>query len=175
MEVSDNLMFKRPTHDTISDIIESNLDYLVRFAYFRLGNRTEAEDIVHDAILRFLERNVNDISPDRLRPYLFRIVYNLCLDRMRSVKKELMLDGGHEIEDKAEDVADKEEADRINVCLDTLPQHESEIIRMRVVDSLSFVDISKILSIPQSTVKSRFKTGMDKLRKLFINHRDICD
>lgn len=162
-------MFKKPNYDTISNLIESNLDYLVRFAYFRVGNRVEAEDLVYDAILRFLEKNSNDIKPESVRIYLFRIVYNLCLDRIRTVTKEVGLNDDVEIEDNTDDILDLEEIDRINVCLETLPKHESEIIRMRVVDNLTFVEISKILSIPQSTVKSRFKSGLDKLRKLYIN------
>ena len=158
-------------HDTISKLIESNLDYLVRFAFFRLGNRVEAEDLVHDAVLKFLEKNKKDLKPESVRLYLFRIVHNLCSDRMRTGTKELTLNDDMEIEDKTEDILDLEEADRINVCLESLPQHESEIIRMKVVDNLSFVEISKILYIPQSTVKSRFKSGLDKLRKLFINKK----
>lgn len=163
-------MFKKQNNETISQIIEGNLDYLVRFAYFRLSNRVEAEDVVHDAILRFLEKCSNDVKPESVRLYLFRMVYNLCVDRMRSGRHLLNLKDDVEFEDKPEDVFDLEEADRINVCLDAIPQHESEIIRMRVVDNLSFVEIGKILSIPQSTVKSRFKSGLEKLRKLFVNN-----
>lgn len=162
-------MFKRTKHDNTSKIIESNLDYLVRFAFFRLGNRMEAEDLVHDAILKLLEKNPTEIKPESLRLYLFRIVHNLCIDRKRTKTNDLNLTDSFEIEDKADDILDIEEADRINVCLDSLPEKESEIIRMRVVDNLSFSDISQILSAPQSTVKSRFKSGMDKLRKLFVN------
>lgn len=162
-------MFKNPEHGLISDVIESNLDYLVRFAYFRLGSRVEAEDLVHDAILKFLEKKNIGIKQESVRLYLFRIVHNLCLDKMRTGAVELSLSNDLEIEDKREDVLDFEEAERINMWLNSLPLHESEIIRMRVVDALSFVDISKILSIPQSTVKSRYKSGMEKLRKLFIN------
>ncbi len=164
-------MFKKSKHDIISHLIESNLDYLVRFAYFRVGNRMEAEDLVHDAILKFLEKHSNDIKPESVRLYLFRIVHNLCLDRIRTGTKDVGLNDNLEIEDNRDDVLDLEEIDRINVCLETIPKYESEIIRMRVVHNISFVEISKILSIPQSTVKSRFKSGLDKLRKLFINNK----
>ncbi|MDE6803250.1 MAG: RNA polymerase sigma factor [Muribaculaceae bacterium] len=164
-------MFKKSKRNTISKIIEDNLDYLVRFAYFRLGNRVEAEDLVYDAILKFLEKSTGNIKPESVRLYLFRIVHNLCLDKMRTEKRELSLSGNLDVEYSPEDVLDLEEADRINVCLDSLPQRESEIIRMNVVDNLSFVEISNILSIPQSTAKSRYKSGMEKLRKLFINNK----
>ncbi len=56
---------------------------------------------------------------------------------------------------------------RINTLLDRLPGRESEVIRMRVVDELQFVEIADILSIPATTAKSRFKSGMDRLRTLY--------
>ena len=67
-------------HGNIDEVIEANLDALVRFAYFRTGDRVEAEDIVFEAVLRLLENsdNVNDA-----KCYLFRITYNLCQDKFR--------------------------------------------------------------------------------------------
>lgn len=156
----------------ISRIIEENLDYLVRFAYYRLGNRDEAQDLVYDAVLKLLERATNDIKPESIRLYLFRIVYNLCQDYSRTRKQEIVPIGDLDVVDKAEEVLDLEDADRINAILHSLPPRESDIIRMNVVDGLSFVEISGILSLPQSTAKSRYKSGMDKLRKLYINPKN---
>lgn len=164
-------MFRKMNHKIIGEIIEANLDYLVRFAYYRLGNRVDAEDLVYDAILKFLEKRPNDIKPESVRLYLFRIVHNLCLDRARAVKKGLIPIDGFDMEDSTDDVLDLDDIDRINACLDNLPQREADVIRMNVVDNLSFVEISNILSIPQSTAKSRYKSGMDKLRRLFFNNK----
>lgn len=164
-------MFKKIRRKSINRIIEDNLDYLVRFAYYRLGNRNEAEDIVYDAILKFLENNRRDIKPESVRLYLFKTVYNLCVDRTRTGKQNLIPIESIDIEESPEDGPDQEEADRINACLERLPSWEAEIIRMNVIDGLSFVKISNLLSIPQSTAKSRFKSGMNKLRKLFINNQ----
>ncbi|MDE6334956.1 MAG: RNA polymerase sigma factor [Muribaculaceae bacterium] len=155
----------------ISQIIEDNLDYLVRYAYYRLGNQNEAEDLVYDAILKFLEKDTKSINPESIRLYLFRIVHNLCLDRARAEKRALIPLDSIDIETKTDEILDLEEADRINSYLDSLPTRESDIVRMNVIDNLSFVEISHILSIPQSTAKSRFKSGMEKLRKLFINNK----
>lgn len=165
-------MFKKTRHKTVSKIIEENLDYLVRFAYYRLGNRGEAEDLVYDAVLKFLERNNEKIKPESIRLYLFRIVYNLCQDYSRKQKQEIVSIGDLDVADMIDEVMDLEDADRINAILDSLPLREADIIRMNVIDGLSFVEISSILSIPQSTAKSRYKSGMDKLRKQYINSKN---
>lgn len=165
-------MFKESRHKTVSRIIEENLDYLVRFAYYRLGNRGEAEDLVYDAVLKFLERNNEKIKPGSIRLYLFRIVYNLCQDYSRKQKQEMVSIGDLDVADMIDEVMDLEDADRINAILDSLPLREADIIRMNVIDGLSFVEISSILAIPQSTAKSRYKSGMDKLRKQYINSKN---
>lgn len=164
-------MLNKRKRNSVSKIVEENLDYLVRFAYFRLGNHEEAEDLVYDAILRFLEKAPDDIRPASVRLYLFRIVHNLCHDKIRTERKDWIPIDGIEVEDRTADILDLEDADRIIACLDSLPQREADVIRMNVIDNLSFVEISGILSIPQSTAKSRYKSGMDKLRKLFINRK----
>lgn len=150
-------------------VIEENLDYLVRFAYFRVGNRAEAEDLVYEAVLRLLEKDSTKIKPEGVRLYLFRIVHNLCLDKSRDKGKVTIPLDSIDIADCDDSPLDLEEADRINACLESLPSREADIIRMNVIDGLSFVEISSILSIPQSTAKSRYKSGMDKLRKQFTN------
>ncbi len=165
-------MFKKSLHKTVSRIIEENLDYLVRFAYYRLGNRGEAEDLVYDAVLKFLERTNEKIKSESIRLYLFRIVYNLCQDYSRAQKQEMVPIGDVDVADTIDEALDIEDADRINAILDSLPLREADIIRMNVIDGLSFIEISSILSIPQSTAKSRYKSGMAKLRKQYINSKN---
>ena len=153
----------------IDDVIEANLDALLRFAYFRVGDRVEAEDIVYEAVLRLLENShkVNDA-----KCYLFSIVYNLCQDKFRKKQVPTVPFERIDLPDETENRLDQEEIDRINRLLDGLPPHEAEIVRMNVVDELSFVEISHILNIPQSIAKSRLYSGMKKMReKYFTNNQ----
>lgn len=165
-------MFKKKGQETIDNIIGNNLDYLVRFAFFRLGNHAQAEDIVFDAVLRFLEKVPPRIDSGAVRAYLFRIVYRLCIDLSRTRKPNFVDIDLIDVEDEGENGLDLEETIRINKCLEVLPKREAEVIMMNVIDGLSFVEISSILSIPQSTAKSRYKSGMDKLRKQYINSKN---
>lgn len=152
------------------EVIEANLDALLRFAYFRVNDRTEAEDIVYEAVLRLLEsRKKNKL--DDVKCYLFRIVYNLCQDHWRNRRIETVPIEMVDVPDNLDDRLENEEINRINALLNGLPINEAEIIRMNVTDGLSFVEISRILEIPQSTAKSRFYSGMKKMRqKYFTNN-----
>lgn len=158
-------MPKKSKRSYINRIIEDNLDYLVRFAYYRLNNRAEAEELVYEAVLRLLERDVMKINPESVRMYLFRIVHNLCTDKSRFADRHTLSLDNIDIADNEETVLDMEEADRLNTLLDKLPERESDVIRMNIIDGLSFVEISNVLSIPASTAKSRFRAGVEKLRQ----------
>ncbi len=154
----------------LGKVIETNLNYLVRFATIRIGSKADAEDVVHEAIKRILETDISKIKLDSIRMYLFRIVYNLCKDfylNAKSIRPLSEIDD--EIPDTSkEDELDMEEIERLNCLLENLPEREADVVRMNVMDELSFVEISQILSTPASTVKSRFKSGMDKLRKQYF-------
>lgn len=154
----------------LGEVIEKNINYLVRFATIRLGSKVDAEDVVHEAVKRILEADVSKIKRDSIRMYLFRIVYNLCKDfylSERNIRPLSEVDNG--IPDTSnEDELDIEEIERLNNMLEKLSEREAEVVRMNVMDELSFVEISQILSTPASTVKSRFKSGMDKLRKQYL-------
>lgn len=161
------------TRQMLGEVIEANLNYLVRFATIRIGSKTYAEDVVHEAVKRILEADISKIKQDSIRMYLFRIVYNLCKDFYLSDRNIRPLsEADNEIPDTSnEDELDMEEIERLNGLLEKLPEREAEVVRMNVMDELSFVEISQILSTPASTVKSRFKSGMDKLRKQYLKNQ----
>lgn len=159
-------------HQVKRQVIEDNLDYLVRFAFFRIGERGLAEDVVHDAVVRFLDRCPSSLSPSKMRLYLFRILHNLCNDesrrgRVRSVPLE-EVGPGDEVDD--EDALDAEEAMRLNRLLDGLPEKEREAVRLHVIDGFSFVEAAEMLSVAASTLKTRYKAGMDKLRNRYFSN-----
>lgn len=161
------------TRQMLGEVIEANLNYLVRFATIRIGSKAEAEDVVHEAIKKMLETDISKIKRDSIRMYLFRVVYNLCKDFYLSDRNtRLLSEEDNGIPDTSnEDELDMEEIERLNSMLEKLPEREAEVVRMNVMDELSFVEISQILSTPASTVKSRFKSGMDKLRKQYLKNQ----
>lgn len=161
---------KKATRWVINKTIEENLDYLVRFALFQTNNKPDAEDIVHEAILKILEKDSDSLNPDSIRLYLFRIVHNLCHDYHRHHIDMQPIEAGYDIaSDTDTDNTDEQEAKRINSLLGNLPDKEAEAIRMHVIDNLTFVEIGDIIDTPPSTVKSRYKSGMDKLKTSLLS------
>lgn len=68
----------------IEEAVEKHQDYLFRFAYFRIGNRKDAEDVVQNVFLKVLDKRINLADERKLKMYLFRAVYHACIDYSRS-------------------------------------------------------------------------------------------
>lgn len=132
---------------------------LFRFAAFRTGSRADAEDIVQDAFLRFAAADAEVANP---RAYLYRCVANACCDRSRRPFHQTLPPQMPAPE--ADPLC--AEAQRIAALLDTLPAEQAEVIRLHTFSGLRFTAIAQTLDCPVTTVKSRFRYGIDKLRTI---------
>lgn len=147
---------------------------LFRFAFFRIGLYADSQDIVQEVFIRLYIENEHRASINNIRYYLYKSIANACTDYERK-KKNMKLDKldkviipeGLNEKDASHELIIKEEYQRIERLLGKLPEEQAETVRMRVLDDLSFTDIATILDIPVTTVKSRFKYGIDKLKKDF--------
>src|SRR5690606_22320594 len=63
---------------------------LKAFAARMLGDELAGEDIAQDAFLAYY-RHMHDVPENAVRPWLFRVARNLCLDQLRRRKFKLRL------------------------------------------------------------------------------------
>ena len=148
-------------------VIGMERDALLTYACYRLGNRSDAEDVLHDCYLRLHERFTDGQEGAKLniRNYVFRSLSNLCTDRLADRTRHLTVDLGQQ--DVVETDTDNRESEycRITTMLDRIPEEQAEVIRLRMYGNRSFAEISNILQVPLPTVKSRFLYGIEKIRK----------
>lgn len=70
--------------DDATDIFETHRARLLRIAYRMLGSRSEAEDVVQNAWLRWIAADRTGVAAPY--PFLARVVTRLCLDEMKSAR-----------------------------------------------------------------------------------------
>ena len=156
---------KKQQLDILEKLIRDNQDYLFRFAYFRVGSREVAEDIVQSVFLKLIVNCIDLALMKSPRMYLFKMVSNRCIDyQRREIVPQVPLDEVKGLIDEDEEVALRKEYERIVALLDDIPFEQAEVIRMNTIDNLSFVEIAEILDLSVSTVKSRFMYGVNKVR-----------
>ena len=138
-------------------IVEERQDWLFRFAYMRIGIREDAEDVVQEVLLSVFRRLREKTSMDNLENYLIRAINNACTDYLR--RKPLWvvpLETATYVAGE-NDRQIHEEYIRINCLLDSLPLEQSEIVRLKCYDNLTFKQIAELQDIPEATAKSRYR------------------
>jgi RNA polymerase sigma-70 factor (ECF subfamily) len=151
---------------------------LVRHAFFRLGNREEAEDIVQEVMIRIYQEKESKRHIEQPTSYAFRMVYNACMDNLRRRAKDnfetlngkdvLAIDHAN----RETEMIAGEEFLRINRLLNSIPAEQAEVLRLRIIDEMSFVEIAEIMKVPVTTIKSRFSYGINKLKTKVKNQEE---
>ncbi len=139
-------------------IVEERQDWLFRFAYMRIGIRDDAEDVVQEVLLSVFRRLREKSSMDNVEQYLIRAINNACTDyQRRKPLRVVPLEMAANVAIGESDQQIHEEFIRINRLLDSLPLEQSEIVRLKCYDNLTFKQIAKLQDIPEATAKSRYR------------------
>jgi len=139
-------------------IVAERQDWLFRFAYMRIGIREDAEDLVQEVLLSVFRRLREKTQMDSVEQYVIRAISNACTDYFR--RKPLLMVTLDKAEQVAVSEADRQIHDeylRVSHLLDTLPAEQSEIVRLKCYDELTFKQIAELQDIPEATAKSRYR------------------
>lgn len=152
----------------LEQIITAHQDGLYRFAFFRTGSAEEAADIVQNVFLRMF-RTDSTSTVSNMKAYLYKSVSNACINWLRNRKQvvtEQVPEQLLQTEDSLQPFLLKEQYKTVASLLQRLPHEQAEVIRLRIIDELPFAEIAALLELPEATVKSRFKYGIEKLKKI---------
>jgi RNA polymerase sigma-70 factor, ECF subfamily len=156
-------------------------DRLVRYAYRRLGNLGDAEDVAQEVFLRAYADRGQRKTVANVGAYLYRMAANLATDLVRRRKGQTVsleeVSGIFEIPSQHPSAcriaAAAEEIQRIESLLRSVPRDQAEAIRLRVLDELPPRTIAEVLDCPLTTVKSRLRYGLEALREIVIRNREM--
>ena len=161
---------KRPiNNDSFAEaeaIITAELQSLYRYACYRLGEREAAQDVIQELYLKLHERELGEVK--NVRCYLYRALSNCCTQQLRERRKVEYVDVTALRDLQAEDISPtnfEQEQALIARLLAALPDEQSEVIRLHLHGECTFAEIAEILDIPQPTAKSRYRYGIEHLRK----------
>lgn len=157
-------------------LIERYHDELMRFLIRFMGDRQAAEDVFQETFLQIHQSADSFDESRRLKPWLFTIAANKGRDSHRRTARRPVLglsahvgdeDGQTFVDLMAIDVPppnaalDRQERERqVQDALDSLPDHQREILLLAYFQKLSYQQVAEQLSIPIGTVKSRLHAAV---------------
>ena len=143
---------------------------LVCFINAKLGNRQVAEDVVHDAYVRVLER-ASDTPIEQPRAFLYRTALNLVIDGhrrnvVRQVEPLEVLDSEERFETPSPHGSfdHGQRLDLLQRALDELPPLCRESFLLRKLDGMSHPEIAERLGISRSLVEKHIVNAMKHCR-----------
>ncbi|MGO4310623.1 sigma-70 family RNA polymerase sigma factor [Pseudomonas sp. KB_15] len=151
-------------------MLENYYRELVCFLNARLGNRQVAEDVVHDAYLRVLERTSN--APiEQPRAFLYRTALNLVIDdhRRNTLRQAEPLDVLDNEEryftPSPQNVLDQgQRLEMLQRALAQLPRLCRESFLLRKIEGLSHSQIAEQLGISRAMVEKHIVNAMKHCR-----------
>lgn len=166
----------REAFETLVDLYQDKMYYL---AFRMLGNAQEAEDVVQETFLRVYMNLERYDETHKFSTWIYRIANNLCIDRLRRRKQVYSLDAetvegegmdGYDVlsideQSPAEQLVLSETQETVRQAIDKLPDKYKSVVILRYLHDLSLQEISDILNIPVTTVKTRVHRGREALRK----------
>ena len=154
-----------------------------------LKDKDEAMDVAQEAfvkVYRYLDHFKGDSS---FYTWLYRIVANLCVDRMRR-KSSAQSSDNVEFDEKMdqEELATAgilstrlgtnpqkaalraELAEKIDEALAKIPEKHREILVLRELEGMSYEDLARVLKVPKGTVMSRLFHARAKMQTLLAEY-----
>lgn len=142
---------------------------LRRYARAMLRNRDDADDLVQDVLERALANWQGRRKAASLRSWLFAILHNLAVDRLRH-RARRGIDATIESVPEARLACPPEQEHGLGqqdvlAHLAKLPDDQRAVLLLVSVEDLSYAEAAVVLDIPMGTVMSRLSRARERLRR----------
>lgn len=166
-----------------SRLIDNYKSMVYNLAYRISNSPHDAEDISQEAFLRAFQSLARFNPSYKFSTWLYQITLNIIRDKFK--RKEIdyvSLDTPIETDDSEfypqpadltnnpeQIIARKENLQIIQQAIYSLPLKYREVIVLRHLQDLSYIEIANILKLPSGTVKIRLYRAREQLRKILAD------
>lgn len=147
--------------------LQHHIESLRRYAMALVGNPSEADDLVQEALRRVLEHSRKKNEIQNVKSYLFKALRNVRIDQLKMMKTR-----GVEVplEDAAGVLSTKAQQDMRLECRDldkamsTLTEEQRQVVLLICMEGFSYEEVADVVEVPVGTVRSRLHRGREALR-----------
>jgi RNA polymerase sigma-70 factor (ECF subfamily) len=169
---------RRGDLDALSALLTRYQNRLYRYLLRLVREPAEAEDLFQQTWLRVAEK-IRKYDPNRnFEAWLFTLARNLAIDHLRRLRPESLdepiasapgesaatrlLSGERPALDG---ILDRERSSRLAGALDQLSVTYREVLTLRFEEEMKLEEIAEVLNAPLSTVKTRLRRALERLRQ----------
>jgi len=163
-----------------SVLVERYKDRAFALACRLVGNREEAEEVLQDAFVKAFRSLADFRGGSRFGTWFYRIVYNACMTRVSrrhdsvpSLDDPAMVGGECAVAsndpDALERLAEDEQHEILDAEMQKLPEKFRTVLALFYVQGQRYEEISLILNLPMSTVKTHLFRARALLRNRVLD------
>ncbi|MFT4143266.1 MAG: RNA polymerase sigma factor [Mobilitalea sp.] len=147
------------TDKEIAEIYNRHVNTIYRICYTYMKNSSDTEDIVQETFIRLIKFGGSYESEEHEKAWLIRTASNLCKDNLKHWWRKR-----ENLEDYQNIQADNmKNNDTFDVVM-SLPDKYKTVVYLYYYEGYTSVEISKILSKPQSTIRNYLHEARNILR-----------
>lgn len=160
--------------DYLREIMEKHGTPLLKLVYSYVKNWTTAEDIVQETFITFSQKYHQFQGKSSLKTWLYQIAINKSKDFLRSPKNKLFhltlskITLSSKDKDLDEKLIENDGLQLIGKCLFKLNIKYREVLNLFYYEDLSIKEISNVLTISESNVKTRLRRGREKFKQVYL-------
>jgi RNA polymerase sigma factor (sigma-70 family) len=143
--------------NAIAALVSGSHPHVRRFAHSLCASPQDAEDAAQEALI-ILYRKIGTLrATGALGSWMFRIVRNECLRRVRQLAlRPTDLDGvDGAVRSAEDDVLQRLEAERVAAAVASLPDDQRRVLIMRDIQGHSGREVAEALGLSTAAMKSR--------------------
>jgi RNA polymerase sigma-70 factor, ECF subfamily len=154
----------------LTQLYEENFDRIYRYIVFKIGDRTEAEDMTQQVFLNAIQSISSYKSKGMpFSSWLYRIAHNQIVDYLRKKSRRITVPLDESIpaneEDPRHTAEQKIEIEEVVVAARGLTLAQQEVISLRFGGELSVAEVAKTMGKSEGAVKALQHSAIASLRK----------
>jgi RNA polymerase sigma-70 factor (ECF subfamily) len=160
-----------------SDDVIAQLAPMRRYARALTRDETQAEDLVHDALVRAYERRSTFRPGANLRNWLLSILHNAFIDTRRRRDAELRREAEAAQLAETSFPAEQESSvylQQVGRTFFALPDEQRAALHLVAIEGLAYQEAANALGIPLGTLMSRLSRARAALRALEEGSRSVA-
>ncbi len=139
-------------------IVDRYQGRLLGFCRQMLGSTEDAEDVLQEVFVNAYRAMLADEREINLRPWLYRIARNRCLNQLRKptadAQESMDMVPAVEASSTAEKVHNREEFRQLLADVSKLPETQRSALLLREMDAMSYEEIAQAMETSVPSVKS---------------------
>jgi len=144
---------------------------LYRVAYRLTGNAQDAEDLLQDTYLKLWLKRDDLTKEAETQAYLVTLMRNLFLDqrRLKRINTSADLDKAEPPDEQCLDrqIDSRDEASQMEGLIRQLPERDSNIVQMHLVEGRSYKEIEQYTGLSQGNIRIIVMRARQKLKQQF--------